>query len=153
MQEGELDMMTESVVGKLWQAFRQAFGKITRAGLSALIIGIVLVEGLALLWNAPHGAASGVDMTRWPPVFHATPPNLFVHLLAMAFGLLMAYLVAFTVAVVQTLRGVIFAAEHVDDVAGAIVDKSLDTLDAAVDTLDGPNRHGFRGKRGDVIVR
>ncbi|HKD75321.1 MAG TPA: hypothetical protein VKB76_07485, partial [Ktedonobacterales bacterium] len=62
-------------------------------------------------------------------------------------------LAAFTVAVVQTVRGVIFAAEHVDDVAGAVVDRGLDVLDATVDALDGPNRHGFRGTRDPSVIR
>ena len=52
--------------------------------------------------------------TTWPPVLHATPPTLFVHLLALAFGLLLAYLVAFTVAVVQTLRQISWRLRTVD---------------------------------------
>jgi hypothetical protein len=72
--------------------------------------------------------------------------------LAAAFGLLLACLVALTVAVTQTLRGVVFAAEHVDDVAGAILEKGLETVDATVDALDGPNRHGIRGKHGQPIT-
>jgi len=141
-------MMTESVVGKLWDAFRQAFGKIARASLGGLILGVVLIEGCGVLWNAPQGMTMGIDVTAWPPTLHATAPNLFVHLVAVIFGLLLAYLAAFTVAVVQTLRGVIFAAEHVDNVASVVVDRGLNALDTAVDALDGPQRHGFRGKSG-----
>lgn len=143
---------SESVVGKLVNAGSLAFGKIVRAGLVALLIGALAIEVAALLWNAPAGAPSGIELNAWPPALHPTYPTLFTHALAVAFGLLLAYLVTLTVAVTQTLRGVVFAAEHVDDVAGALLEKGLETVDATVDVLDGPNRHGIRGKRRQPIT-
>jgi hypothetical protein len=143
---------SESIVGKLVNAGSLAVGKIVRAGLAALLIGVAAIEVAALLWNAPTGAPSGIELNTWPPALHPIYPTVFTHVLAAAFGLLLACLVALTVAVTQTLRGVVFAAEHVDDVAGAIVEKGLETVDATVDALDGPNRHGIRGKHGQPMT-
>ncbi len=131
-------------MAKLWQSFRLALGRIARAGLLGLALGLALVEGAAAFWN--HTAEPVVTLA-WPHI-NVFAPTTFVHVTAIAFGLLLGWLLAFTVAVMQTLRGVFFAAEHADDVAGAVLDKGLDVVDAAVDAVDGPDRHGFRGKRG-----
>jgi hypothetical protein len=141
--------MQQSIIGKLWQAFRQGLGRIARAGLLGLALGLALVEGAAAFWN--HTAEAAVTLA-WPHI-NVFAPTVFVHVTAIAFGLLLGWLLAFTVAVMQTLRGVFYAAEHVDDVAGAALDKGLDVVDVAVDALDGPDRHGFRGKRGPATVQ
>jgi hypothetical protein len=144
-------MIQEKVVGRVFGAFRQALGRVIRAGVVGLLLGTALVEGLAIFFNKTAGDVSGITWA-WPPEFNLSAPTAFVHTIAIIFGLLMGYLLAFTVAVMQTLRGVFFAAEHVDDVAGAALNKGLDLADAAVDAVDGPDRHGFRGKRGPVVM-
>lgn len=141
--------MQKTIMGKVWAAFRAALGRVMRAGLGGLVAGFMLVEGLAAVLNKTVGDASGITLT-WPPTVNISAPTFFVHLMAVITGLLLAYLLAFTVAVVQTLRGIFFAAEHADDVVATVVDKGLDVADAAVDAVDGPERHGFRGKRDAV---
>lgn len=125
-------------VTRLWEAFKQALGRTVRAALLGLIVGFALVEGLAALLNVTGGQVGAT--LAWPP-------SVFVHVIAALFALMLAYLLGFTVAVTETFHGLVYAAEHVDDAVAAVANEGLNIADAVVDAVDGPNRHGFTGRR------
>ena len=126
-------------VTRLWEAFKQALGRTVRAALLGLIVGFALVEGLAVLLNITGGGQVGATF--------AWPPSAFVHVIAALFALMLAYLLGFTVAVKETFHGLVYAAEHVDDAVAAVANEGLNIADAVVDAVDGPDRHGFTGRR------
>jgi ABC-type sugar transport system permease subunit len=139
--------MSRSLLVKVWEAFRQAIGRVLRATLIGLVIGFVLVEGLATILHITAGSPAGLVL-GWPPLISFAPDTAFVHIMAVAFALTIGYLSGFTVAVTQTIHGLVYAAEHVDDAIGAVANEGLNMADAVVDAVDGPDRHGFLGKRG-----
>lgn len=126
-------------VTRLWEAFKQALWRAVRAALLGLIVGFALVEGLAALLNVTGSGQVGATF--------AWPPSVFVNVIAALFALMMAYLLGFTVAVKETFHGLVYAAEHVDDAVAAVANEGLNIADAVVDAVDGPNRHGFTGRR------
>jgi hypothetical protein len=132
---------------RIWEAFRQAIRSVLRAALIGLVVGFILVEGLATILHLTAGSPAGL-MLGWPPVISFAPDTEFVHIMAVVFALTIAYLSGFSVAVSQTIHGLVYAAEHVDDAIGAVANEGMNMADAVVDAVDGPNRHGFLGKRG-----
>lgn len=139
--------MKTPLLARLWEAFQHALGQVLRAALLGLVIGFVFVEVLAAILNRTAGDPAGITLT-WPPVISFAPMTMFVHIMAILFALTLAYLMGFTVAVSATVRGVVYAADHVDDAIEAVATGGLNFADAVVDSVDGPNRHGFLGKRG-----
>jgi ABC-type sugar transport system permease subunit len=139
--------MSRSLLVKVWEAFRQAIGRVLRATVIGLVVGFVLVEGLATALNATAGSPAGLVL-GWPPAVSFAPNTAFVHITAVAFALLLGYVSGFSVAVTQTIHGLVYAAEHVDDAIGAVANEGLNMADAVVDAVDGPDRHGFLGRRG-----
>jgi len=108
------------------RAVRQALGHVLRASLFGLVLGGAAGEGIGLAFGQ-----------GWPP-------SNFVHVVAGAFALLLAYAAAITTALVQGIRGLVAAASGVDDVVKAAADAGVNAVDAVVDAVDGPNRHGIR---------
>ncbi len=139
--------MKTTLTARVWEAFRRALGHVLRAALIGLVIGFVLVEALAAFLNKTAGDPTGITLT-WPPVISFAPTTTFVHVMAVIFALTLAYLAGFTVAVTETAHGLVYAAEHVDDAVGAVANEGINLADAVVDAVDGPNRHGFTGRRG-----
>jgi hypothetical protein len=133
-------------MARVWDAFRLAIGHVLRAALIGLVIGLVVVEALAAFLNKTAGDPAGITLV-WPPTISFAPATAFVHIMAVVFALTLAYLFGFTVAVTETVRGLVYAAEHVDDAVGAVANEGMNMADAVVDAVDGPNRHGFLGKR------
>lgn len=139
--------MKSPVLARVWEAFRQAIGHVVRAALLGLVLGLILVEALATILNRTGGSPAGLTLT-WPPVVSFAPTTAFVHIMAVVFALALAYIFGFTVAVTETVRGIVYAADHVDEAVAAVAGEGLNVADAVVDAVDGPNRHGFLGKRG-----
>lgn len=110
-------------------ALRRAFGRVLRAGALGFVLGALLAELAGLALNG-----------GWPP-------QIFTHAVAGALAVTLGYAMAVTVAAVEGVRGMATALSQVDDIAKATADRGLDVVDAVVDALDGPNRHGFRGVR------
>lgn len=144
--------MTQAFLPRLWEAFGRALGRMVRMGLLGLVIGFVGVEILAAIFNRAAGDPAGLTLT-WPPVISFAPMTFFVHAMAVFVALLLAYLFAFTVAVSEVFRGLVYAVEHVDDAVASVATGGLNMADAFVDSVDGPNRHGFLGKRGPDAQR
>lgn len=136
-------------IARLWEAFKLALGRTVRAALIGLIAGFALVEALALLLNFTDAGRFGVTFT-WPPSVSLAPTSAFVHVMAVLFALTLAYVAGFTVAVKQTFQGVVYAVDHVDEAVAAVANEGLNIADAVVDAVDGPNRHGFTGRRAPV---
>jgi hypothetical protein len=85
---------------------------------------------------------------RWPP----DAPHLIVHVAAGAFALLLAYAAVTTVMLIEGVRGLAGGVSRLDDMARAGAEVGLNVLDAMVDSVDGPNRYGFRGLRDPASV-
>ncbi len=139
--------MKTAFFGRIFEAFRRAIGQVVRATLLGLLIGFVLAEALAAILNRTAGDPTGITIA-WPPVISFAPITAFVHIMAILFALMLAYAIGLTVAVTATVRGLVFAAEHVDEAVAAVANEGLNMADAVVDAVDGPNRHGFLGRRG-----
>ncbi|HEU5346763.1 MAG TPA: hypothetical protein VFX31_04935 [Ktedonobacterales bacterium] len=140
-----MNLRTTFVI-RLWEAFKQALGRTVRAALLGLIVGFVGIELLAILLNSIGESRFAIHL-GWPPSVSLAPTSAFVHVVAILFALMLAYLLGFTVAVKETFHGLVYAAEHVDDAIGAVANEGLNLADAVVDAVDGPNRHGFTGRR------
>ena len=140
-----MNLRTTFVI-RLWEAFKQALGRTVRAALLGLIVGFVGIELLAILLNSIGESRFAIHL-GWPPSVSLEPTSAFVHVVAILFALMLAYLLGFTVAVKETFHGLVYAAEHVDDAIGAVANEGLNLADAVVDAVDGPNRHGFTGRR------
>ncbi len=139
--------MKASLTVRLWEAFKRALWRIVRAAVIGLVLGFALVEILALPLNHIAGGPVALTIT-WPVTIHVAPATPFVHVMAALFALTLAYLCGFTVGVKETFHGLIYAAEHVDDAVATVANEGLNMADAVVDAVDGPNRHGFLGRRG-----
>ena len=112
-------------------AVRKALGRVLRAGMVGLVLGALAAELAGFFLNG-----------GWPP-------RVFTHLVAGALALVLGYALAVTVAAVEGVRGMVAAVTQLDDVVKVTADRGLDAVDAVVDALDGPNRHGFRQKTRD----
>lgn len=125
--------MAATMFKQLWQDFlrgmREAVWRVARAGFVGLVVGALSVEITAFALDG-----------RWPP-------HLIAHVAAVAFALLLGYATATTAMLVEGVRGLGAAVSQLDDVARASAETGLNVLDAMVDAVDGPNRHGFRGPR------
>lgn len=109
-----------------FQAIKRAVWRVTRAGLIGLVVG-----GIA-------GEAAGYFLNDgWPP-------QVFTHVSSIALALLLGYAAVVTVTLIEGVRGIAAAADQIDDVARASVEGGINVLDAVVDAVDGPNRHGIR---------
>ena len=136
---------------RVWEAFRRAIGRTIRAAVIGLLVGFVLVEGLATGLHLAFGSPAGL-MLNWPPQVSVAGDTAFVHIMAIVFAVTLAYLSGFTVAVAQTIHGLVYVADHVDEAVGAVANEGLNMADAVVDAVDGPNRHGFLGRRGKATA-
>jgi hypothetical protein len=136
-------------IARLWEALRQALGRTVRATLIGLVAGFLFIEGLAVLLNSIGESRFAIHL-GWPPSVSLAPTSAFVHVVAILFALTLAYLFGFTVAVKETFHGLVYAAEHVDDAIASVANEGLNIADAVVDAVDGPNRHGFTGRRESV---
>ncbi len=135
-----------TLVSRLWEALRRAVGRTVRAALIGLVVGFLLIEGLAILLNSIGESRFAIHL-GWPPTVSLAPTSVFVHVVALLFALLLAYVLGFTVAVKETFQGVIYAVDHVDEAIAVVANEGLNLADAVVDAVDGPNRHGFTGRR------
>lgn len=112
-------------------AVRKALGRVLCASMVGLVLGALAAELAGLFLNG-----------GWPP-------RVFTHLVAGALALVLGYALAVTVAAVEGVRGMVAAVTQLDDVVKVTADRGLNAVDAVVDALDGPNRHGFRHKAQD----
>lgn len=108
------------------RAIRHAIGRVLRGWLIGLLVGALLAEIAGFFVEGD-----------WPS-------RPFVHAAAIALALTLGYAVAVTVAMVEGVRGMMAAATQLDDVAKVAATAGLGVIDAAVDAVDGPDRHGIR---------
>lgn len=131
------ERLGEAVFKQLWndfvQAMREAIWRVVRAGLLGAALGVLVAGGGAYL------------------IERAWPPSMLAYAATVAITLLLGYSVAATVALIEGARGLASAVSQLDDVARATADAGLNVLDAMVDAVDGPNRHGFRGTRAPTV--
>jgi hypothetical protein len=99
---------------------------IARAAIIGILVGIIIGEVLGFSLD-----------TGWPE-------HPFVHIAAVLFGFLFAYAAAVTTALAAVIRGIVEVTMSLDDVAKAAMSDGVGVVDAVVDALDGPNRHGIR---------
>lgn len=128
--------MSNAVFKQLWndfvRAMRDAIWRVVRAGVLGAALGALLAGGGAYL------------------IERSWPPSVLAYAATVAITLLLGYSVAATVALIEGARGLASAVSQLDDVARASADAGLNVLDAMVDAVDGPHRHGFLGRRGAV---
>jgi hypothetical protein len=116
-----------NTLGKdLIRFIRHAIWEMVRAGLIAMIIGIILAETAGFF----------LDKT-WPT-------DLFVHVATAAFAITLGYAASMTAALVELIRGLAAASTHIDDVVKDVLSGGVNVIDAVVDAVDGPNRHGIK---------
>jgi hypothetical protein len=126
--------MIEHLGRDFLRAVWRAIGHVLRAALAGVVLG-----GLA-------GEIAGYFIDGgWPG-------RVFIHVAAGTLAVVLGYALAITVALVEGVRGLVATVEQVDDVARAAADAGLNVLDAAVDAVDGPDRHGFRGIRDQAAA-
>lgn len=108
------------------RAVRHAIGSVLRAALIGFLIGGLALEvaGFVLDGNWPH--------------------RTFVHIAAAACALMLGYAAAMTAVLVEGARGMLAAAELVEEEAKVAANVGFNILDTAVDAVDGPQRHGLR---------
>ena len=116
-----------NTLGKdLIRFIRHAIWEMVRAGLIAMIIGIIVAEAAGFF----------LDKT-WPT-------DLFVHVATAAFAITLGYAASMTAALVELIRGLAAASTHIDDVVKDVLSGGVNVIDAVVDAVDGPNRHGIK---------
>lgn len=123
--------MIGSILTALGRLIRSTLWKATRAGVLGLIIGIVLIEVLAALLNKAAGAHGFVSFHLWPPVFNTDVFTEFVHISAVLFGLAFGAAIVLAVILMEALRTLLYAANHVDDAAQTVLNRILGTTVAA----------------------
>jgi NhaP-type Na+/H+ or K+/H+ antiporter len=99
---------------------------ILRAAIIGILVGIIIGEALGFLLDS-----------GWPE-------HPYVHIAAVLFGFLFAYAAAVTTALAAVIRGVIEVTASLENVAKLAANDGIGVVDAVVDALDGPNRHGIR---------
>ena len=99
---------------------------ILRAAIIGILAGIIIGEALGFLLDA-----------GWPE-------HPFVHIAAVLFGFLFAYAAAVTTALAAVIRGIIEVTASLENVAKLAANDGVGVVDAVVDALDGPSRHGIR---------
>lgn len=115
-----------NVWGNIFQAIRRAIWRVVRAGFGGLLIGFLAGEVAGYVLNG-----------GWPP-------QLFTHVAAGACAVLLGYAAAITVTLKEGVQGIVAATGQIDDVARASLEGGINVVDAVVDAVDGPNRHGIR---------
>lgn len=118
--------MLNTLSKDLMRFVRHALWEMVRAFLIALIIGIIAAE-----------AAGFLLVSGWPT-------NLFVHIATAAFAVTLGYAASVTVALVELIRGLGAASTHIDDVVKDVLTGGVNVIDAVVDAVDGPDRHGIK---------
>jgi hypothetical protein len=61
-----------------------------------------------------------------------------------AFAITLGYAASMTAALVELIRGLAAASTHIDDVVKDVLSGGVNVIDAVVDAVDGPNRHGIK---------
>ena len=118
--------MLNTLGGDLIRFIRHAIWDMMRAGLIAMILGIIIAE------------AAGFFLVKdWPT-------NLFVHVATAGFAIALGYAASVTAALVELIRGLAAASTHIDDVVKDVLSGGVNVIDAVVDAVDGPNRHGIK---------
>ena len=116
-----------NTLGKdLVRFIRHAIWEMLRAALIAMIIGIIAAEAAGFFLDP-----------GWPT-------HIFVHIATVAFALTLGYAAAMTAALVELIRGLAAASTHTDDVVKDVLSGGVNVIDAVVDAVDGPNRHGIK---------
>lgn len=116
-----------NTLGKdLMRFIRHAIWEMMRAWLIAMIIGIIVAEAAGFFLDP-----------GWPT-------HIFVHIATAAFAITLGYAAAVTAALVELIRGLAAASTHIDDVMKDVLTGGVNVIDAVVDAVDGPNRHGIK---------
>ena len=110
----------------LMQYVSSSLEHIARAAIIGVLVGIIIGEVLGFLLDS-----------GWPQ-------HPYVHIAAVLFGFLFAYAAAVTTALAAVIRGVVEVTTSLEGVAKAAAGDGVGIVDAVVDALDGPNRHGIR---------
>lgn len=105
---------------------RHAIWEMLRAWLIGVIIGLIIAETAGFFLDPD-----------WPT-------RIFVHVATAAFALTLGYAAAVTAALVELIRGLAAASTHIDDVMKDVLTGGVNVIDAVVDAVDGPNRHGIK---------
>ncbi len=132
--------MIGSLLAALGRIVRTTLWKAIRAGVLGLIIGIVLIEILAAVLNKAAGAHGFVSFHIWPPEFNTDVFTEFVHIAAILFGFALAAAVVLAVILMESLRTLMYAANHVDDAAQTVLNRILGTNATAPDTAYLPDQ-------------
>jgi len=98
-----------------------AIGKVLRNGFLALLIGIVVGEALGIALNPTPGLNA---------------PNLFVHVAAIALGIVLAFGVAMTTALVEAIQAALAAVRRVEGEAKQAADTGLHDVGQAIDSIE-----------------
>ena len=121
--------MLNTLGGDLIRFIRHAIWDMMRAGLIAMIIGIIIAE------------AAGFFLVKdWP----TSPSSFYVHVATAGFAITLGYAASVTAALVELIRGLAAASTHIDDVVKDVLSGGVNVIDAVVDAVDGPNRHGIK---------
>jgi len=99
---------------------------ILRAAIIGILVGIIIGEVLGYLLDA-----------GWPE-------HPYVHIASVLFGFLFAYAAAVTTALAAVIRGIVEVTAGLEGVGKLVANDGIGAVDAIVDALDGPNRHGIR---------
>jgi hypothetical protein len=98
-----------------------AIGKVLRNGFLALLVGIVVGEALGIALNPTPGLNA---------------PNLFVHVTAIALGIVLAFGVAMTTALVEAIQAALAAVRTVEGEAKQAADTGLRDVDQVIDSIE-----------------
>src|SRR5690349_19110193 len=114
--------MIERLSRQFFSAVRHVLNEVIRAGLIAMAAGLILAE-----------VVGGLVDGRWPT-------RIFVHIIAVAFGLVLGYAVAMTVAFFEGIKGVVATAGEIEnEIAGVLrgaVDASSHSIMGVVDAVE-----------------
>lgn len=140
--------MIGSLLTALGRLVRATLWKATRAGVLGLVVGIVLIEILAAVLNKAAGAHGFVSFHIWPPVFNTDVFTEFVHISAILFGLALGAAIALAVILMESLRTLLYAANHVDDAAQTVLNRILGTSAPAANAAYQPDQRRITGDPG-----
>src|SRR5262245_11056037 len=114
--------MIERLTRQFFSAVKHVIGEVIRAGLIAMAVGLALVE-----------IAGGLIDKGWPS-------RIFVHIVAVAFGLVLGYGVAMTVAFFEGVKGLFSTAGEIEsEIEGVLrgaVDASSQGIMGVVDAVE-----------------
>lgn len=117
---------------------RNTLGKALRVGAIGLVLGIVFIEVLAALLNKAAGSHGFVTFHVWPPELNTDVFTQFVHISAVLFGLVLAIALILWVVVGETIRGLLFAANHVDNAALGVIQQTIGKAGTIVGAVGAP---------------